>query len=175
MKSVLATALVAALSTTPALAEYNEAENLVLADCGIGSDGTSSSRHMLYYKGAVWSADGANTYAPDMDVNIPWDGSYPWRVSAVEADFPNGDHFSAWVDPQYKDPETAGFAWHHYDPHAFTCFSYHKKFLHQLPDGQWCSSAYVCNHGRSAVPAPKPSHTPSPSRPTAILRPWTAP
>lgn len=42
------------------------------------------------------------------------------------------------------------------------------KYLHQLPDGPWCSSAYVCNHQPSPVPTLYPTkrtHTLSPSRP----------
>lgn len=165
MKTALALGLALAISTVPALAEYNQAENLVLADCGIGSDGSSSSRHMFYYKASAWSEDGANTYPPDMDVYVPWDGSYPWRVSGVEADFPNGDHFKVEIGPSYKDPEPAGFAWHKYDPNTFLCFSYHKDFVHQLSDGPWCSSAYVCNHKQSPVPSLAPTPTPPPKEP----------
>lgn len=168
MKTTSILALAASMSTILVLAEYNEAENFVLADCGIGSDGASSSRNIFYYKGKVWSDDGGNTNQPDMEANIPWDGSYPWRLSTVETNFPNGDHFKVWIDPVYKDPQVAGFAWHSYDFHALNCFSYHKQFLHQLPKGPWCSSAYVCNHKSSPVPNPAPAPPPEKPNPYTV-------
>lgn len=63
---------------------------------------------------------------------------------------PNGDIFSVLVEPKVGGPNIAGTATHTYDAEALRCFSFHKaKYLHQLPDGQWCAAAFVCNHQAS--------------------------
>jgi hypothetical protein len=136
---------------------FTEGENLVLADCGIGTQPNptdSTSRQMMYYSGDVWNPDGSAN-RPTMMVNVPWDGSYPWRNGGVSAVTPNGDKFTALISPKATDPSVAGFAFHTYDPHSFLCFSLHKDRLYQLDDGTWCSSAYVCNH-KQTPPQPGP-------------------
>lgn len=101
-------------------------------------------------KGSVWVDDSqSNTNRPDMIAPVPWDGSYPWRSTGTGAKFSNGDLFMTWIDPKPKDLEKAGSAFHKYDYHVLTCFAYHRDFVAQLPSGEWCRSAYVCNHGEN--------------------------
>ncbi|RYP65585.1 hypothetical protein DL771_008239 [Monosporascus sp. 5C6A] len=141
-----------------ALAQGTWAENLVLADCGIGlgEGGGSTSREMIYYPGDVWTGHGSDTYRPTMMVNVPWSGSYPWgQEGGVSATMPNGDVFSVYLDRNVKDPDPAGDAFHSYDKDKpLKCYSYHWDGLYQLDDGKWCSSAYVCNHRGTAYVKP---------------------
>ena len=73
---------------------FTEAENLVLADCGIGTipgqPTWSTSREVLYYPSDVWTIDGTPN-RPTMMANVPWDGSYPWRSNGVDVKLPNGE------------------------------------------------------------------------------------
>ncbi|KAI8180797.1 hypothetical protein K4K51_002384 [Colletotrichum sp. SAR 10_75] len=143
-------------SASVALAQRSPYENLVLADCGIGlgANGGSTSREMIYYPGDVWTGNGLDTYRPTMMVNVPWSGSYPWgQAGGVSATMPNGDVFTVHIDRSIKDPNPAGDAWHKYElEKPFKCYSYHWDKVYQLVDGKWCSSAYVCNHrGRPYV------------------------
>ena len=145
-------------------------ENLILSDCGIGlgANGGSTSREMMYYSGDVWRSDGSVANKPNMMVNVPWDGSYPWRYSGVSAKFPNGDTFKVNINPDIHDPLWAGWASHTYNEVLLICYSFHKNNLYRLDDGKWCSSAYVCNHGDAPVfnSQPQPSPTqPVPPRP----------
>ncbi|KAH3139990.1 hypothetical protein LV164_002328 [Aspergillus fumigatus] len=141
-------------------------ENLVLADCGIGLgvNGGSTSREMIYYPGDVWTGNGADTNKPTMMVNVPWSGSYPWgQNGGVSARMPNGDVFTVHINPKIKDPIAAGDAWHMYEMNLpLKCYSYHKDKVYQLDDGKWCSSAYVCNHRGTPTPHVKPSPAPNP-------------
>jgi hypothetical protein len=150
----LALAALALSNVTPLAASQNTPnENLVLADCGIGlgENGGSTSREVIYYNGDVWTGQGDNTYKPTMMVNIPWSGHYPW-TDGVEFTLPNGDLFGAYVDVNIKDPGKAGIAMHSYEmEHPLSCYSYHRDRVFQLADGKWCSSAYVCNHQKGDV------------------------
>jgi len=121
----------------------------------------------MYYAGDVWRSDGTVISKPNMMVNVPWDGSYPWRSSSVSAKFPNGDTFKVTINPGFKDPAWAGWAFHTYNEAALLCYSFHKERLYKLDDGKWCSSAYVCNHGDAPVfdkpnPPPQPAPAPQP-------------
>ncbi|KAH9206127.1 glycosyl hydrolase family 47-domain-containing protein [Leptodontidium sp. 2 PMI_412] len=139
-----------------AVADLNLLEHLVLADCGIGHDPAhpdwAKSFQMLYYKGAVWNnPDLSSSNRPNMVAQVPWDGQYPWRAQwnwqGSKGTFPNGDVFSAVAFPGIADPNLAETVTHIYEPHPLRCFSFHKaRFLHQLADGQRCSTAYVRNH-----------------------------
>ncbi|RDL34708.1 uncharacterized protein BP5553_07836 [Venustampulla echinocandica] len=152
---------------TPGL---SSGENLILSDCGIGlgDNGGSTSREMMYYSGDVWRSDGSVASKPNMMVNVPWDGSYPWRGSGVSATFPNGDTFKVTINPGLSDPSWAGYAFHTYNEVVLICYSFHKEKVYQLDDGKWCSSAYVCTHGDPPVfdskpePIPKPIPKPTP-------------
>ncbi|KAI9650518.1 hypothetical protein NHQ30_000534 [Ciborinia camelliae] len=132
------------------LAQKTRNENLVLGDCGIGlgPNGGSTSREMLYYSSDVWTGLGLDTWKPTMMVNVPWSGSYPWgQAGGVSATMPNGDVFSVYIDRNVKDPLPAGDAWHKFEMEKpLKCYSYHWDRVLQLADGKWCSSAYVCNH-----------------------------
>jgi hypothetical protein len=149
---------------TPGL---SSGENLVLSDCGIGlgSNGGSTSREMIYYSGDIWRQDGAVISKPNMMVNVPWDGSYPWRSSGVSAKLPNGDTVKAIIAPAVKDPTWAGYATHAYNEVPLICYSFHKDRLYKLDDGKWCSSAYVCNHHGPPVFDTKPDPSPAPLPP----------
>ncbi|KAH7135634.1 hypothetical protein B0J11DRAFT_596808 [Dendryphion nanum] len=136
---------------TVCLSATTWSENLVLADCGIGlgPNGGSTSREMMYYSNAAW---GAPTYMK----NVPWDGSYPWRTSGVSQTLPNGDKWSVVINNTVGDPKLAGFAWHTYDPVALACWSRHLDGLFTLADGKKCSMAYICNHTPPPAPVPAP-------------------
>ncbi|KAJ8109692.1 hypothetical protein OPT61_g7275 [Boeremia exigua] len=151
------TLLVIALATIFVAAETTWSENLVLADCGIGlgPNGGSTSREMMYYSAAAWGA-------PQYIKNVPWDGSYPWRGSGVIQTLPNGDKWSVYIDNKAGDPNFAGWALHTYDSNALTCWSRHLDGLFTLADGKKCSMAYICNHQSPPKPAPAPA-PPAPS------------
>lgn len=157
-------AAAAALFAPTALAQKTPYENLVLADCGIGLgvNGGSTSREMIYYSGDVWTGNGLDTYKPQMMVNVPWSGEYPWgQKGGVKATMPNGDTFSVYINKDIHDPDAAGDAWHTYEQDKpLKCYSYHWDRLYQLDDGKWCSSAYVCNH--RGKPYIKPGGQPAP-------------
>jgi hypothetical protein len=148
--------------------EYRPKEHLILADCGIGADGNSKSRRMFYFEGNCWVGGGKGWKAPTMSVDVPWDGSYPWRPSGVSAKFENGDVFFARInDPQHPDGgDTVGTATHTYEPHPFECYPHHEKDLATLIDGQKCQSAFVCYHNDDD-PAPPP---PAPPQPTYVFK-----
>ncbi|RYP40355.1 hypothetical protein DL767_001767 [Monosporascus sp. MG133] len=154
------TFLVAALHSSMrfALAQKTPFENVVLADCGIGlgENGGSTSREMIYYPGDVWTGQGLDTYKPTMMVNVPWSGSYPWgQDGGVSATLPNGDVFTVYIDRSVQDPNPAGDAWHSFEmDKPLKCYSYHWDMLYQLDDGKWCSSAYICNHRGTAYIKP---------------------
>ena len=160
MKSTLFITL--AISASVVQAEWRPNEHLVLADCGMPPEGgDSTSREMMYYPS--FPRNGEDKWiGPDMMVNVPWDGSYPWRSSGVKATFPNGDTFSVYLNPAIADPGVAGAAHHTYDnQHIFTCYSQHERGIYTLDDGKECASAYVCKHANSE-PAPEPQPEPEP-------------
>ncbi|KAI9147010.1 Ankyrin repeat domain-containing protein [Paramyrothecium foliicola] len=133
-------------------------ENLVLADCGIGRgpNGGSTSRQMMYYSGAAWGT-------PNWMSEVPWDGSYPWRVSGVAATLPNGDYWFVSIKNDAGDPNHAGVALHTYDNEPLNCWSRHIDGLYTLDDGTPCSMAYICNHAPvGSKPNPEP---PKPAKP----------
>lgn len=139
------------LSSLPfARTQKTPMENLVLADCG------PSGGEMLYYPGDAWTGVGNNTNKPTMHVSLPSSQSTPWgRDNGVTANFPNGDIFTVHINPKITDPEAAGDVWHRYDlDKPLKCYSYHWDKVYQRDDGQWCSSAYVCNHRGKAYIAP---------------------
>lgn len=143
-------------------------ENLVLVDCGIGllPNGASTSRQMIYYSSAVWpdpSSNAANS--PAFMVNVPWDGSYPWRSGGVSATTPNGDIWRVTIDPSVADIGTAGSATHTYDSTPLSCYSFHGTDVYTLDDGTHCTTAYVCNHQDGPRPGSQP--TPTPTTPTS--------
>jgi hypothetical protein len=120
---------------------------------------------MIYYSGDIWGADGSVISKPNMMVNIPWDDSYPWRLSGVSAKLPNGDIFTVKINPSIKDPFWAGIATHTYNEVPLICYSFHKDYLYQLDDGKWCTSAYVCNHHGPPIFDTKPDPSPAPQPP----------
>lgn len=149
---------------------FTQAENLVLADCGIGTVSGhptwSTSREVMYYPGDVWTIDGTPN-RPTMITNIPWDGSYPWRLAGTKAKTPNGDNFNIVINPTVPDGGWAGYATHTYDSTALICWAFHQDRLYKLDDGKWCSSAYVCNH-RSSPNGRPPSKTVFKVQPNAV-------
>ncbi|KAL6706042.1 hypothetical protein ACN47E_006144 [Coniothyrium glycines] len=137
-------------------------ENLVLADCGIGLgvNGGSTSREMMYYSGPAWGA-------PKYMNNVPWDGSYPWRIDGVSQTLPNGDRWTVVINNEAGDPNFAGLAWHTYDSVVLTCWSRHLDGLFTLADGKKCSMAYICNHQPApSGPSPAPAPAPKPPAPS---------
>ena len=146
-----------AFATSMVSAETTWSENLVLADCGIGLgvNGGSTSREMMYYSAVAWGA-------PKYMNSVPWDGSYPWRPSGVSQTLPNGDKWTVSINNGVGDPKFAGWAFHTYDSVALTCWSRHLDGLFTLADGKKCSMAYICNHQPPPSPAPAP---PPPSPP----------
>ncbi|KAF6812293.1 hypothetical protein CPLU01_14929 [Colletotrichum plurivorum] len=145
--------------------EYRPKEELVLADCGIGTrpNGDSTSRQFAYY--SAGRSPGRDTNGPDhwvnpdMIANVPWDGSYPWRNSGVDVKLPNNDRFHIWINPAIKDwsssnKQYAGGASHIFEPHPFQCWGGHGRHVFNLADGTKCTSAYICGHETDAVPQP---------------------
>ncbi|KAL2071865.1 hypothetical protein VTL71DRAFT_13100 [Oculimacula yallundae] len=139
--------------------EFRPNEHLMLVDCGIDTipNGASTSREMAYYPGA-YSING-QWLRPEMIANVPWDGSYPWRGSGASAKFPNGDTFTAWINPAIKDWDQsknyAGDAVHTFGG-GFKCWAEHGKPAFTLADGKVCTSAYICHHPPD-TPAPPPA------------------
>lgn len=144
-------------STVLVSAETTWSENLVLADCGIGLgvNGGSTSREMMYYDGPAWGA-------PKYMANVPWDGSYPWRINGPSVVLPNGDKWTVTINNNLGDPNLSGAAWHTYDKVLLLCYSRHLDGLFTLADGKKCSMAYICNH---SLPPPGPAPAPAPAPP----------
>ena len=136
--------------------DYDRDEHLVFSDCGITPDGASKSRQMMYYAGNPWNEKN-NFVSPQMMVDVPWDGSYPWRTTGVSSKMPNGDVFTVIIDPAIPDYDAnntrlAGKASHTYDEHNLDCYAYHKRDVYTDNDGTKCSSAYICNHYMTEEP-----------------------
>ncbi|KAJ5899516.1 hypothetical protein N7495_004260 [Penicillium taxi] len=157
-----------------ALAEYRPDERVVLADCGIHPpNGESTSRQIMYYHAGPWDAQGTRGkwVTPDMMIDVPWDGSYPWRKNGVKRKMPNGDEFNIVIDPSIPDSNMrlAGLATHTMENHAFGCRAHHERGIYILDDGTECASAYICDHksetrpggGGGDAPAPAPGKTTS--------------
>ncbi|KAI4143902.1 MAG: hypothetical protein L6R39_004395 [Caloplaca ligustica] len=114
---------------------------------------------MMYYAGNPW--DGKNNWIrPDMMVDVPWDGSYPWRTTGVSSKMPNADIFTVIIDPAIPDynadsTRLAGKASHTYDDHNLDCYASHQADVYTLDDGTKCSSAYICNHYMADDPPKK--------------------
>ncbi|KAL2062082.1 hypothetical protein VTL71DRAFT_6348 [Oculimacula yallundae] len=157
-----------ALASVLVSAETTWSENLVLADCGIGlgANGGSTSREMMYYSAEAWGA-------PKYMRNVPWDGSYPWRTSGVSQTLPNGDTWTVHINNNVGDPHLAGYATHTYDSVTLVCFSRHLDGLFTLADGKKCSMAYICNH-QSIWPSPPPPSPPPPPPPPPTPAPAPA-
>ncbi|KAG9253570.1 uncharacterized protein F5Z01DRAFT_146930 [Emericellopsis atlantica] len=98
-------------------------------------------------------AAGSATNQPSMVQVVPWDGSYPWRFSAVTVIMPNNDNFYIQISsPEAGDGNTlVGVIVHSYDATWLRCYSWHKKNVYRLPNGQSCASAFVCNHADGPV------------------------
>lgn len=137
--------------------QFRPTEELVLADCGIGTrpNGDSTSRKLAYYSaGRSLSGDtnGKDHWVkPDMVADVPWDGSYPWRNSGVEVRLPNDDRFFVRINPDVKDwsssnKQYAGSATHTFESHEFLCWGGHGRHVFDLADGTKCTSAYICGH-----------------------------
>jgi hypothetical protein len=144
---------------------FNENENLVLANCGVGNvpdhPTWSTSFKAFYFKGNVWADLQRKTALhPDMIADIPrssYSGDYPWQNNIAKFRFPNNDQFTVWLGPGKADEvkESNGWAWHEYDLNILKCFPYHKNNVAQLSDGTFCHSAVVCNHRVSTGPWPQ--------------------
>lgn len=84
---------------------------------------------------------------------------------------PNGDKF--WVRIQKGDvgdeSTVVGNMITNYDPVMMDCFPWHRKFVHQLPNGQWCSSAFVCNHASGPISQSKITVTVSTNKDSATV------
>lgn len=152
--ALLAASIAAGSNTTMETREYRPKEELILADCGIGTlpnPTHSKSRYMGYYSAGRSPKGGNNPWVnPDMIANVPWDGSYPWRPQGAKATFPNGDVFEVWINPAIKDwaqsKDYAGDAVHKYGNVGFKCWAEHGRHVFSLTDGTKCTSAYICWH-----------------------------
>lgn len=114
---------------------------------------------MIYYSGDIWENPGPGSYttnSPLFMVDVPWDGSYPWRSSGVTATTPNGDIWTVEINPAIKDPGWAGVVQHKYNDIGLICWSLHGFGIYTLSDGASCTTAYVCNHKNSPPITPSP-------------------
>ncbi|KAI3552175.1 hypothetical protein CABS01_06512 [Colletotrichum abscissum] len=136
------------------LAPSNADQNLVLADCGIGSNPEnltwSTSRQMNWYKGAIWSTPAETDPAPpDMVVEMPYnDGKYPWNYEGASATFSNGDTWSTWIEDGTPELLRAGKAMSTKDGGTtLWCYTYRGRPISMSASGNsTCISAFICNH-----------------------------
>lgn len=146
--------------------EYTPGENLALVDCGIGPNGGSTTRQMIYYSSDIWvdptSFTPYTTNPPEFMVEVPWDGSYPWRSTGVSAITPDGDTWSVTIDPSVADPDLSGSSSHTYNDVDLNCWSIHGFGIYDLQDGTTCTTAYVCNHKVTAPITPFEGNSPPP-------------
>ncbi|WQF79387.1 hypothetical protein CDEST_04401 [Colletotrichum destructivum] len=135
-------------------AHFNPSQNLVLADCGIGSNPEnqtwSTSRQMNWYQGAIWSTPAETDPAPpDLMVQMPYgDGTYPWNFHGASATFSNGETWSAWIEDGTLELLRAGKAMSTKDGGTtLWCYTYrgHPVGL-SVSGNSTCTSAFVCNH-----------------------------
>jgi len=150
--------------------EFHIEEEVLLVDCGIGTlpDPThSSSRQVAYYAHGF-----KNGFKPDMVVEVPWDGSYPWRDEGVDARFPNGDLFHFVIHPRVTDElwktkgRYSGWAQHTYNEVLFQCKSDHGKPAFFLTDGTKCTTAFICLHDPEV--SPPNDNKPSPDKEVSV-------
>ncbi|KAK1996347.1 hypothetical protein LX36DRAFT_723455 [Colletotrichum falcatum] len=135
-------------------AHVNTDQNLVLADCGIGSNlenaTWSTSRQMNWYKGSVWSTPAETDPAlPDLLVQMPYGhGKYPWNFEGASATFPNGETWSAWIEDGTPETLRAGKAMSTKDGGTtLWCYTYRGRPLGPSVSGNsTCTSAFVCNY-----------------------------
>ncbi|CAI0653050.1 unnamed protein product [Colletotrichum noveboracense] len=145
----------------PSFAMTNPNQNLVLADCGIGTnplnESWSTSRQMNWYKGSIWpSSDETGFFSPDMMVEMPYgDGEYPWNFKGASATFSNGETWSAWIEDGTPEPLRAGKAMSTKDGSTtLWCYTYRGRPVGPSATGPTsCQSAFVCNH-REDGPTP---------------------
>lgn len=126
----------------------------------------------MYYNGTVWTDESMSSASrPDMVQEVPWDGSYSWRSLSVTVPMPNDDKFWIWIQKgDVGDGSTVvGNMITNYDPAIMDCFPWHQKFVYQLPNGQWCSSAFVCNHASRPTSQSKITITVSTNKDSATL------
>ncbi|WYZ38434.1 hypothetical protein EsH8_III_000348 [Colletotrichum jinshuiense] len=136
------------------LAQTNGDQNLVLADCGIGTNPLnqtwSTSRQMNWYRGAIWSSSAeADPAPPDLVVEMPFNGGkYPWNFEGASATFPNGETWSAWIEDGTPEPLRAGKAMSTKDGGTtLWCYTYRGRPVGTSASGNTtCVSAFVCNH-----------------------------
>ncbi|KAL0943471.1 uncharacterized protein CTRU02_201358 [Colletotrichum truncatum] len=173
-----ATAMSAAI-IQPTFATTNPIQNLVLADCGIGTNPLnetwSTSRQMNWYQGSIWSSSAdLSPTSPDLVVEMPYgDGRYPWSFHGASATFSNGDTWSAWIEDGTPEPLRAGKAMGTKDGGTtLWCYTYRGRPVGVTPSGNTtCVSAFVCNH-REDGPTPWVTGA-SPSNGTAAITPPT--
>ncbi|TDZ68389.1 hypothetical protein CTRI78_v002120 [Colletotrichum trifolii] len=175
-----AAAMSAILDVNKSSAQPYSPQNLVLADCGIGTNSSnitwSTSRQMNWYKGPVWlSAAEDDPVTPDLAVEMPYgDGQYPWTYKGASAVFPNGDTWSVWIEDGTAEPLRAGKAMGTKDGGTtLACYTYRRPLGASIAangqGGTHCVSAFVCNNGkdgpRSALPPASTSDDPVPDAP----------
>jgi hypothetical protein len=153
MQAIVVSLILSAASARMIPRDVSTVEDIVLADCGIGTlpnPGDSASRQVFYY---------ANGFKPtvqsDQAAEVVWDGSYPWRNTGVDMQLPNGEVFNIVINPDTTDDSTdyAGSAQH--NDVKYLCQSNHGKDASTLPSGMKCTTAYIC-HRQAAAPAPAP-------------------
>ncbi|KAL6231424.1 hypothetical protein BDW75DRAFT_243915 [Aspergillus navahoensis] len=67
-----------------------------------------------------------STHRAKMMFNVPWAGAYPWgQAGGASARKPSGDVFQAHINPNIKNPDSAGDAWRTFEMHLpLKCYSY---------------------------------------------------
>ncbi|KAF6813215.1 hypothetical protein CSOJ01_04726 [Colletotrichum sojae] len=169
--TVKAAAVMSALIRAPVVQNPNQ--NLVLADCGIGTnpvnESWSTSRQMNWYTGPVWtSPDETNIFLPNMVAEMPYgNGEYPWNFKGASATFPGGDTWSAWIEDGTPEPLLAGKAMSTKGGGTtLQCYTYRGRPVGPSASSDTnCVSAFVCNHRNGPTPwasIPAPGTPPPP-------------
>ncbi|RXG44496.1 hypothetical protein VDGE_20723 [Verticillium dahliae] len=163
------------------IAQENWNQNLVLADCGIGTNPEnatwSTSRQINWYHDAIWpTSEEINPIAPDQAVEMPYgDGKYPWNFEGASAILPNGDLWSVWINDGTPEPERAGRASSPKNGGTeLWCYTYRNRPISTAVSNSSsiCVTAFICNHlGTGPTPwttAPgAPVQNPPPAPPGA--------
>ncbi|PNH40740.1 hypothetical protein VD0004_g6298 [Verticillium dahliae] len=163
------------------IAQENWNQNLVLADCGIGTNPEnatwSTSRQINWYHDAIWpTSEEINPIAPDQAVAMPYgDGKYPWNFEGASAILPNGDLWSVWINDGTPEPERAGRASSPKNGGTeLWCYTYRNRPISTAVSNSSsiCVTAFICNHlGTGPTPwttAPgAPVQNPPPAPPGA--------
>ncbi|KAG7106383.1 hypothetical protein HYQ44_013979 [Verticillium longisporum] len=163
------------------IAQENWNQNLVLADCGIGTNPEnatwSTSRQINWYHDAIWpTSEEINPIAPDQAVEMPYgDGKYPWNFEGASAILPNGDLWSVWINDGTPEPERAGRASSPMNGGTeLWCYTYRNRPISTAVSNSSsiCVTAFICNHlGTGPTPwttAPgAPVQNPPPAPPGA--------